>query len=644
MKYTYPFFLAFSSLAYSQLQIAPSADAFQLTNTLLGPNVEVFGQPVLIASPQSAGTFTGGLSAFSNGEAFNDGIILSTGSVLDAAGPNSLSGEGQDVGTDGSFILNQILRDSGDPSVTFNATDLTFQFRTEVLSDLSFNFIFASEEYNEFVNQFNDIFAFILTVDDDSTNDQHDTGERHNLAIVQGTQVGQQADETDEEFTERLTGSQSGIITNGSVVSINTVNRNVNESSFVNNDVNAADGGGAPDDNPSTGDPDFVAENHEFDGRTISLEASFQDLPAGVHEISLIIADSNDGILDSAVFLEADTFFIIPNSPVGVALPLILDANAGTLFHDINSRLQRVRASFPLINSDHDRRTVRSDWTPFQWYESPRVNDSLFRATGSYNFSTTTIPGVSSPAVNFSDSDFTVNGGSVGLEIDLSENFTLGAAYIYSQGDADLGSATSFEIENNAYAIYGTYFASLGQTSYFYLDALYGFLDGEIETTRDFDELGTTTGSASVSGNFFRAHAGISFLSKNVTHGPYLAYDRLSQESGTLREVGFGADTVPSIERVNSSLEGGYQASLHTITNIGHITYQGRVGYERSLESDSINTGEVSSFTPDENFFVGGLGVLWGFETGSFLSLDYEGAFGSEITSHDFFIRGGFRF
>jgi hypothetical protein len=108
------------------------------------------------------GTFSGGKAA---GLGVERGVILGTGDVRDAVGPNGNYVDLPDSFDDASteFFL------PGDPDLdlistgrTEDAASVEFGFNC-IAGTLSFKYAFASEEYDEFVFQgFNDIFAVFL--------------------------------------------------------------------------------------------------------------------------------------------------------------------------------------------------------------------------------------------------------------------------------------------------------------------------------------------------------------------------------------------------------------------------------------------------------------------------------------------------
>jgi hypothetical protein len=254
-------FVAASS-GHAALMVTAVDDADILANTIVGSGITITPSTPAITgaasttSPSQFGTFTGGASV--GGGFFDQGIILSTGDVLDAIGPPGSTNTRDDISTGYGNPGDSQLETLSTPFLTQDAAILTFDFQTTG-GDLFFNFIFASDEYNEFAGSpFHDVFG--LFVDD------------INIAFVPGT------------------------IT---PVSANTVNSSVNSGLYNNNDLVSA---------RPTNSPFLI----EYDGFTDVFRAEFLNLGAGTHTMKIAIADTsrdaNDDILDSAVFIQAGTF------------------------------------------------------------------------------------------------------------------------------------------------------------------------------------------------------------------------------------------------------------------------------------------------------------------------------------------------
>jgi len=207
----------------------------------------------------AAGRFSGGTGIIG----FESGIILSSGDVANVVGPNVEDDITTVNGTAGDADLDAL---SG--FTTYDAAVLEFDFVPETGSVI-FRYVFASDEYNEYVHtQFNDVFAFLI-------NDV-------NCALVDGDPV-----------------------------SINTINNGnpfgstpaENPALYINNDLD--DEGGAID--------------TEMDGLTVVLTCQASVTAGETNRIKLAIADASDSILDAAVFLEAGSF--VPVTPTPTVAP-----------------------------------------------------------------------------------------------------------------------------------------------------------------------------------------------------------------------------------------------------------------------------------------------------------------------------------
>lgn len=178
------------------------------------------------------------------------GILLTSGSVMTAPGPNDDGGSGEDNSAPGDAQLDSLLPGAS----TQDASVLTIHF-TPTGNQIQFSYVFASEEYNEFVgSEFNDIFAFFIG--------------GTNYAVLPGTNT---------------------------PVAINNVNC------------------GNPPFEPPTNCSYFIdntlgALNTQFDGLTTVLTFTAPVNPGVQNTMRLAIADVGDGILDSAVFLAGGSF------------------------------------------------------------------------------------------------------------------------------------------------------------------------------------------------------------------------------------------------------------------------------------------------------------------------------------------------
>ncbi|MGA2677936.1 MAG: choice-of-anchor L domain-containing protein [Sedimentisphaerales bacterium] len=239
------------------LTVVPTNDANILANTLLGSGIDLVGNPQYTGASAASGTFKGGLAA---GIGIESGIILTSGLATNALPPDNGKAS-TDNGMPGDSDLNALLQARGGSSaglVTYDAAVLEFTFNSQG-GNLFFNFVFASSEYNQYVNsQFNDVFGFFL--------------DGVNIALIPGTTT---------------------------PVAINTVNGGnplgtnaSNPQYFHNNSL-------------SDGGPFYSIH---YDGFTSVFTAHALNLSSGTHTIKLAIADTSDHVLDSAVFIQAGSF------------------------------------------------------------------------------------------------------------------------------------------------------------------------------------------------------------------------------------------------------------------------------------------------------------------------------------------------
>lgn len=247
--------IGFAGAASAISVTASDGTGTDLAGTLLGSGVTITPGTVTYQGPGSAsGSFTGGIGS---GIGIEEGIILTTGTATDAVGPNVLDDTTTINGSGGNALLDGLIGGTVE-----DATVLEFDFTTDT-GDLFFNFVFASEEYNEFVNTtFNDVFGFFV--------------DGVNIALIPGT--------SDPVSINNVNG--------GNPIGTDASNPHL----FNNNDLD--DGG-----------PFF---DIEYDGFTDVFTASATGLGAGAHTMTIAIADVGDSILDSAVFIQAGTFSSTP--------------------------------------------------------------------------------------------------------------------------------------------------------------------------------------------------------------------------------------------------------------------------------------------------------------------------------------------
>ncbi len=215
-----------------------------------------------------------GFGVFTNGSSsigIEEGVILLTGNINSAEGPNTpntASNGGSSDGTDPD--LAALIGNSQN-----NVVKVEFDFVPDE-NMVSFEYVFASEEYCDYVNSaFNDVFGFFISGPGISG---PFTGGAENIALVPGT---------------------------GDPVSINNINWEAGNGLYNTNEVATYAGGCTT---AELNAPKPYVDLIGLDGFTDVLTAEIEVIPCETYHIKLVIADIGDGLFDSAIFLGQNSF------------------------------------------------------------------------------------------------------------------------------------------------------------------------------------------------------------------------------------------------------------------------------------------------------------------------------------------------
>lgn len=229
-----------------------NAANYLVQNVLLGTGVQAFNI-TYTGSPIAIGYFNG----MNSNVMLDSGIILTSGSIDTAVGPNVIGYGGVDNQTPGDIQLEQITNNTANGS--FDAAVLEFDF-IPMSDTVKFDYVFGSEEYMEWVNTgFNDAFAFILS-------GVTTTLAPTNIAII-----------------------PSPPAPPNTPVTIDNVNLFSYPQYYFDNET-----------------PPGQTVN--YDGFTVPLRAIWPVICGETYHIKLVVADIGDGIYDSGVFLKAGSF------------------------------------------------------------------------------------------------------------------------------------------------------------------------------------------------------------------------------------------------------------------------------------------------------------------------------------------------
>ncbi len=223
----------------------------------------------IVVTNVSGGDFNGTDESFGYFDAngsnfpFQSGIVLSTGRLENVNGPNNTLSDDDATNWQGDSDLETALNETN----TLNATVLEFEF-TAIADQVSFRYIFASEEYqegNSSTCQYSDLFGFLIKPVSAST--------YTNIALIPSTTT---------------------------PVKVTTVHPGIPGSCSAQNPAYF----GSWNDN---------AAPINFNGQTAVLEATTTIIPNETYQVKLVIADEQNYRYDSAVFLEAGSFKLFTN-------------------------------------------------------------------------------------------------------------------------------------------------------------------------------------------------------------------------------------------------------------------------------------------------------------------------------------------
>ncbi|HRK26943.1 MAG TPA: choice-of-anchor L domain-containing protein [Chitinophagales bacterium] len=258
------FLLLKTQIATAQITVDGSYSDTDLAATLAGEGVVISNAYFVCGDPSTvsfgnceSGKSYGYFECDNCNLGLGSGVVLTTGCIDNAIGPNNLGSASTSIGSPGDPTLNTLIT-----GTTNDACALFLD--VEVAADtLKFNYVFGSEEYLEFVGtSFNDVFAFYIS----GPNPAGGNYNLQNIAIIPGTST---------------------------PVSINNVNNTSNTAYYVNNGTGTTA--------PNNANPFYI----QYDGFTTVLEARAAVIPCQTYTLKLVIADVGDSSLDSGVFIEA---------------------------------------------------------------------------------------------------------------------------------------------------------------------------------------------------------------------------------------------------------------------------------------------------------------------------------------------------
>lgn len=254
---------------FAQLVVTPTSDPAASLQQLLGGGVTLSNVVIdCDVLPDNDGIVAFGEFDGSNANlGLGKGIILSTGNAIAASGQNDST---NDADTDLGLLKGYQPLSAICGQKTVDVCRVSFDVVPQC-DTLSIRYVFASDEYMEFVNDIkNDAFGFFVS-------GPGITGVQ-NIALVPKTNL---------------------------PVSIKNINCMGSNSQYYlcNEPTNTAGAIACPSPTKCPSSPAYTS--HSFDGFTVPLVAKIAVHPCLPYHVELAIADASDGKLDSGVFLEA---------------------------------------------------------------------------------------------------------------------------------------------------------------------------------------------------------------------------------------------------------------------------------------------------------------------------------------------------
>lgn len=240
-----PFTFLFFTSSAQQIQFAPITNLDMMIANIFGVQCDGVSNVQLFSAPIQVGRFENGATI-----GLNSGLMMSTGLTV-GTNLGSWNFNSTAIGSAGDAEIAMFGANAGQNPSNYDACRIEFDFTPSVSDTIRFTYVLASEEYPEYANtSFTDRFLFLVS---------ENGGAYGNIAFLPGTTT---------------------------PVEINSVNQVINSQYYIDNT-------GGPN------SPYFV-----FDGYTVPFEAKFFAQVGSTYHIKLVLADVNDAIYDSAIFLD----------------------------------------------------------------------------------------------------------------------------------------------------------------------------------------------------------------------------------------------------------------------------------------------------------------------------------------------------
>ncbi len=234
-----------------------------------------------------------------------NGLLISTGNAVDAVGPNDKYNVSKDFEETKEFDKDLKILEKGD---LYDLSLIEFDF-VSFQNSIKFNYQFGSDEYPEYVgSSFNDIFAFFVS----------DGKTTKNIAVIPNKTLPVSVNTINNKFEAKLFINNNVFVTDVNKVNVpNLSNTNSGKMPkkiwkgikgvFIKPNTNGRNEYEPDEELLKTVNEDLY-HFLQYDGITQKLSAQMYVEPYKRYHLKIVIADVDDNVYDSAVFLETRSF------------------------------------------------------------------------------------------------------------------------------------------------------------------------------------------------------------------------------------------------------------------------------------------------------------------------------------------------
>lgn len=257
----------FNTTLHAQLTVAGSIPNSTLQNYLFGPGVKISNLTINCSGLNQYGTF----NAKATQLGIDSGILITTGTVQEAIGPDKACCSSITVGTTSNDACIAAAIGAGPHQNQYDPCIIEFDI-VPTCDTFNVAYVFGSEEYNTGIGGYNDVFGFFVS----GPNPAGGTYNCQDFALLPGSST---------------------------VVSINDVNYKTNTAYYR--------------DNHAASDP--LYQDFQYNGLTVPLVATIPVVACTSYHMKVAVVDIGNPGYDSGVFLKFKSLACAQDQVLSVA-------------------------------------------------------------------------------------------------------------------------------------------------------------------------------------------------------------------------------------------------------------------------------------------------------------------------------------